>query len=74
LLFVTVKSDNELGLWAMNASFKSTFSELNRWAYIKNKELALLFGVIVGELAIIVILLDAHSSLVSQVLNRPLLP
>jgi hypothetical protein len=74
LLFVTVKSDNKLALCAMGASFKSTFSELNRWAYIKNKELALLFGVMVGELTIIVLLLDAHSSLVSQVLNRPLLP
>jgi len=58
----------------MSAGFKSTLSVLNRWAYIKNKELALLFGVIVGELTIIVLLLDAYSSLASQVLNRPLLP
>lgn len=58
----------------MSAGFKSTLSVLNRWACIKNKELALLFGVIVGELTIIVLLLDAYSSLVSQVLNRPLLP
>jgi hypothetical protein len=58
----------------MSAGFKSTLSVLNRWAYIKNKELALLFGVIVGELTIIVLILDAYSSLVSQVLNRPLLP
>jgi hypothetical protein len=74
LLFVTVKSDNMLALWIMGAGFKSALSELNRWTYIKNKELALLFGVIVGELTIIVLLLDAHSSLVSQVLNKPLLP
>jgi hypothetical protein len=58
----------------MSAGFKSTLSALNRWAYIKNKELALLFGVMVGQLTIIVLLLDAYSSLVSQVLNRPLLP
>ena len=58
----------------MSAGFKSTLSVLNRWAYIKNKELALLFGVIVGELTIIVLLLDAYSGLASQVLNRPLLP
>lgn len=74
LLFVTVKSDNKLALWTMSARFKSALSELNKWTYIKNKELALLFGVMVGELTIIVLLLDAHSSLVSQVLNKPLLP